>query len=234
MGQVRDRSTWFFSNSSQIPWRGCTTLYRSQKAAKMSRSRFGSGFLNPTITCQQLWSMRNLHQSFRLIALKSPVKRIPGFFGKVVNSIGRSSPYRFATRFTSRSLWVSVHLLKSRSPVLFAALFSPISETMVLAARMAERQVEASEPGSLEQLYVAKKTKLWKWLLIKTFTNMWQTGACKARVKYKTVSSFSPSFRSKEMRPTLSAPCVTPTCARSLNVLQCFLVGRVPYMYIYI
>ena len=37
--------------------------------------------------------MRNLHQSFRLIALKSPVKRIPRFFGKVVSLIGRSSRY---------------------------------------------------------------------------------------------------------------------------------------------
>ena len=77
---------------------------------------------------------------------------MPGCFGNTLRLIGKRTLYRLATTLTSRSLCVSEHLATSIRPELFAAACSPMSSTTLLAARMAARQVVASEAGTLMKL----------------------------------------------------------------------------------
>ena len=83
--------------------------------------------------------------------------------------------------------------------------------------RAASWGLGAGKSGALLRTTLVKKMDLWERLPVKTFKDLWQTWACKARMESKTGSSFSPSFSINEMRPTLSAPCATPTCARPVK-----------------
>lgn len=58
--------------------------------------------------------------------------------------MGSANWYWFAKEWKSRSLWLWVRLDNSRSPLLFAAAFSPMSFTTALAPLMAALQVMAS------------------------------------------------------------------------------------------
>jgi hypothetical protein len=102
--------------------------------------------------------------------------------------------------------------------------------------RAASWGLGAGKSGALLRTTLVKKMDLWERLPVKTFKDLWQTWACKARMESKTGSSFSPSFSINEMRPTLSAPCATPTCARPVKHPADFflkILSGSPY-YIYI